>query len=95
MASNGYPDKPISNHAIIHLPMNIPDNAKIFHAGTRHNTSKDLIANGGRVLNITATGETIIEATKSAYDVLASVKWNNCFYRKDIAYREIARVSKQ
>lgn len=95
MASNGYPDKPISNHAVIHLPMNIPDNVKIFHAGTRHNTSKDLIANGGRVLNITATAGTIIEATKSAYDVLASVKWNNCFYRKDIAYREIARVSKQ
>jgi phosphoribosylamine--glycine ligase len=91
MASNGYPDKPILNHEIIKFPVHIPDNAHIFHAGTAANMAKNVIANGGRVLNITATGENIITATHNAYDVLSQVEWKNCFYRKDIANREIQR----
>lgn len=93
MASNGYPNKPIFNHSIIQLPPNTADNTKIFHAGTARIASGDLIANGGRVLNITATGQTITQATHNAYNSVSQVKWDNCFYRKDIAYRELNRVN--
>jgi phosphoribosylamine---glycine ligase len=92
MASNGYPEKPILDSEVIILPKNIPDTAKIFHAGTVFDSNKNLIANGGRVLNVTATGSDIITATKNSYDILLQVTWKNCFYRSDIAYREIRRV---
>lgn len=92
MASNGYPNKQISNHHLIILPHNQDNSTKIFHAGTAFNSEKNLIANGGRVLNVTAIGNTITEAVKKAYDVVAQVKWHDCFYRKDIAYREINRT---
>jgi phosphoribosylamine--glycine ligase len=92
MASNGYPEKPILDSEIIALPKNIDDNAKIFHAGTAFDSNKNLIANGGRVLNVTATGGDIITATHNAYDIVSQIKWQNCFYRRDIGYREIDRV---
>ncbi len=92
MASKGYPEKPILDSEPIILPHNIPDNLKIFHAGTAFDSNKNLIACGGRVLNVTATGSDIITATHNAYDIISQVKWNNCFYRKDIGYREIKRM---
>lgn len=93
MASNGYPEKPILDSEIMTLPKIIPNNAKIFHAGTVFDTHKNLIANGGRVLNVTATGNDIITATQNAYNIVSKVQWQNCFYRRDIAHREIKRVS--
>lgn len=92
MASNGYPEKPILDSEIITLPKNIDNSAKIFHAGTVFDSHKNLIANGGRVLNVTATGSDIITATKNAYDIVSAVTWKNCFYRRDIGHREIKRI---
>jgi len=46
---------------------------------------------GGRVLCVTALGDTVTEAQSRAYDVLKTVSWDGAFYRIDIAYRAIAR----
>ncbi|MFT6072455.1 MAG: phosphoribosylamine--glycine ligase [Alphaproteobacteria bacterium] len=96
MAANGYPDQKISKGDVISLPqINDTDKAMIFHAGTALNNNKQFIANGGRVLNITATGDNISDATQKAYAIVAQVQWENCFYRTDIAHQEIKRMPKQ
>ena len=59
---------------------------KVFHAGTRLE-NKRLIASGGRVLNVTATGLSIEEARKKAYNAIEKIKFKTKYYRKDIAWR--------
>lgn len=65
-------------------------NAKIFHAGTKLD-GENVVTSGGRVLCATALGESITEAQKNAYALAESIDWDALFYRKDIAYRAIAR----
>ena len=48
-----------------------------------------IVANGGRVLNITTRAETLIEAQKSAYEMIANIDWPEGFYRKDIGWRAL------
>ncbi len=62
----------------------------MFHAGT---ALKDgaLVATGGRVLNVTATGKTVGEAQARAYALLDKVDWDNGFCRHDIGWRAIER----
>ena len=50
-----------------------------------------LVATGGRVLNVTATGKTVGEAKDAAYAAVRGVRWENGFYRSDIGWRAIAR----
>lgn len=89
MASKGYPGSYAKNTPISALPADA-DEAKVFHAGT---ALKDgaLIATGGRVLAITATGKTVSEAQKRAYAVAGQVRWENGFYRSDIGWRAVER----
>jgi len=89
MASKGYPGSYAKNTPISALPADA-DGAKVFHAGT---ALKDgaLIATGGRVLNITATGKTVSEAQKRAYALAGQVRWENGFYRSDIGWRAVER----
>ncbi|MDQ0440007.1 phosphoribosylamine--glycine ligase [Kaistia dalseonensis] len=63
---------------------------KVFHAGT---ALKDgvLVANGGRVLNVTALGATVAEAQKRAYQAVAAIDWPDGFCRSDIGWRAITR----
>jgi phosphoribosylamine--glycine ligase len=49
------------------------------------------VANGGRVLNVTATGPTLQEAVKRAYQAVDLIDWPDGFYRRDIAWRALAR----
>lgn len=65
-------------------------NAKIFHAGTKLD-GENVVTSGGRVLCATALGESITEAQKNAYALAETIDWDALFYRKDIAYRAIAR----
>ncbi len=65
-------------------------NAKIFHAGTKLE-GENVVTSGGRVLCATALGESITEAQKNAYALAETIDWDALFYRKDIAYRAIAR----
>lgn len=91
MAADGYPASPKKGTVISGLDnINDPD-VKIFHAGT---TQKDgeLIASGGRVLNITATGNDILEAREKAYKAVSLINWPEGFYRKDIGWRAVERL---
>jgi len=91
-AAHGYPDQKIIKGTAITLPQNNGNNdTKIFHAGTSFNDQGTLIANGGRVLNITAKADTITKATEQAYEIIKAIHWPESFYRQDIAYKEIKR----
>lgn len=89
MASKGYPGAYAKDTPIAALPAD-SDGAKVFHAGT---ALKDgaLVATGGRVLNVTATGKTVSEAQKRAYALADKVKWENGFSRSDIGWQAIER----
>jgi len=87
MAAKGYPAVPEKGGVI-----NIPDvsGAKVFHAGTAE-LNGHLVASGGRVLNVTAIGDTVTEAQAAAYAAVDSIDFPGGFCRKDIGWREVAR----
>jgi len=58
---------------------------KVFHAGTKLVDGNRVLTDGGRVLGVTALGETLGEARKLAYDAVAKISFKGMFYRKDIA----------
>jgi phosphoribosylamine--glycine ligase len=89
MASKGYPGAYEKNTPIRALPA---DDAasKVFHAGTALKDGQ-LVATGGRVLNVTAVAATVAEAQKAAYQALDRVEWDNGFCRRDIGWRAVAR----
>jgi phosphoribosylamine--glycine ligase len=89
MASKGYPGSYDKATPIASLPAD-SDTCRIFHAGTALK-GEQLVATGGRVLNVTATGRTVSEAQAKAYAAVAKVEWSNGFYRHDIGWRAIAR----
>lgn len=66
------------------------DDVKVFHAGTRIKDGQ-VCTNGGRVLCVTALGDTVAEAQQKAYAQVAEISWDGAFYRKDIGYRAIER----
>ena len=90
VASKGYPGS-YPKGDVIKLPKDIPENATIIHAGTKLNQSKEIMSNGGRVLNVTCNSEKIEDAANAIYSVCDSIKFQNKVYRRDIAYREINR----
>ncbi|RAX42123.1 phosphoribosylamine--glycine ligase [Rhizobium tropici] len=89
MASKGYPGSYAKNTPIAALPAD-GEGEKVFHAGTSMK-DRTLVATGGRVLNITATGKTVREAKERAYALAGKVKWDNGFYRNDIGWRAVER----
>jgi phosphoribosylamine--glycine ligase len=66
------------------------EGVEIFHAGTVAKDGK-ILANGGRVLNICATGKTIAEARRRAYAAVDRIRWPDGFFRRDIGWQAIAR----
>ena len=88
LASNGYPGKYQKNieidEALINKAENDIADLVVFHAGTGYLNDK-LCAVGGRVLNLTASGDSPVEARYKAYKGLDIINWQNGFYRKDIA----------
>lgn len=92
MAARGYPGTPEKGGAIA-LNDAEADGAKIFHAGT---ALKDgaLVANGGRVLNVTAMASSVTEAQQRAYAAVDAISFPTGFCRRDIGWREVAREAK-
>ena len=90
MAAKGYPGTPEKGGAI-DLGDAEANGAKVFHAGTKRGEDGTLIANGGRVLNITATGANVTQAKAAAYDAVERVDFATGFYRSDIGWKEVAR----
>ena len=94
MAAKGYPNSYQKNTEIKNIDKvsNI-DNINIFHAGTKEDSGK-ILANGGRVLGVTAIGNSIIEAQKKAYNAVDNIDWEDGFCRRDIGWRAIKREEK-
>jgi len=90
MAAGGYPGDYAKGDVISGLDVSEPEGVKTFHAGTREQDGQ-VVTNGGRVLCVTALGQTVTEAQQRAYARAAQIQWQGAFYRKDIAYRAIAR----
>ena len=87
MAANGYPGASEKGGAIAFGDV---DGAKIFHAGTAEQNGQ-LVAVGGRVLSVTATGTNVTEAQKSAYYAVDAITFPAGFCRRDIGWREVKR----
>ncbi|OUU78370.1 MAG: phosphoribosylamine--glycine ligase [Gammaproteobacteria bacterium TMED78] len=90
IASGGYPEKYKIGHEVYGLEDPELNKVKIFHAGTKK-TKDVVVTNGGRVLCVTALGETVSKAQKKAYEAVQKIEWKNSFYRSDIGYRAIDR----
>ena len=90
-AAQGYPDEPLKGSVIrgVGQANDVP-NVVVFHAGTRVDSDGLLRADGGRVLNVTATGPTLLDAVNSAYEGVARIDWPGGFCRRDIAWRALS-----
>ena len=91
MAAGGYPGDYRKGDVIHGLPEQDAADAKVFHAGTTLSADQQVVTSGGRVLCVTALGETVEQAQHGAYQLLSQINWEGCFCRKDIGYRAIAR----
>ncbi|MFA7305535.1 MAG: phosphoribosylamine--glycine ligase [Hyphomicrobium sp.] len=91
MAANGYPGTPVKGTEIKGLEAaRLVPNVEIFHAGTRCDGDR-LLADGGRVLNVTGRGRTVAEARDAAYAAIAKIDWPGGFFRSDIGWRALQR----
>ncbi|GLW40297.1 phosphoribosylamine--glycine ligase [Pectobacterium actinidiae] len=90
LAAGGYPADYNTGDVISGLPQQDAEDGKVFHAGTKLN-GIDVVTNGGRVLCVTALGNTVAEAQQRAYEIAAGIQWQGVFCRKDIGYRAIER----
>ncbi|UAY91872.1 phosphoribosylamine--glycine ligase [Pectobacterium polaris] len=90
LAAGGYPADYNTGDVISGLPQQDAEDGKVFHAGTKLN-GIDVMTNGGRVLCVTALGNTVAEAQQRAYEIAAGIQWQGVFCRKDIGYRAIER----
>ena len=90
MANRGYPESYQKNSKILGLDaIKYDDTHYIFHAGTAKNADGDIIATGGRVLNVTTMATSLYDAQQQAYNMIKKIDWQNGFYRKDIGWRAI------
>src|ERR1700746_1428810 len=86
MAANGYPGHYARGTLIEGLDEAAAvEGVQVFHAGTKAEGGR-ILANGGRVLNISATGKTVREAQARAYAAIARIHWPEGFYRRDIGW---------
>ena len=91
LAAEGYPGTPMTGTEIKGLAAAAAtEGVEIFHAGTRRDGDQ-LIATGGRVLNVAARGRTVKEAQTRAYAAIAKIDWPGGFWRTDIGWRAVAR----
>ena len=91
MAANGYPGHYARGSAIEGLDEAAAvEGVEIFHAGTKVEAGR-IVANGGRVLNVSAIGKTVREAQARAYQAVSRIRWPEGFYRHDIGWRAIER----
>jgi phosphoribosylamine---glycine ligase len=89
MAAQGYPGEPLKGTEIKGLEAaEAMPGVRIFHAGTKDAGGR-ILANGGRVLNVCATGRTVAEARERAYATVDRIDWPQGFCRRDIAWRAL------
>jgi phosphoribosylamine--glycine ligase len=91
IASGGYPENYEKGKIISGISdIESDNNIVVFHAGTKYDENKNLVTNGGRVLGISATGNTLEEALINAYKAVEKIKFEGMYYRKDIGKKTLA-----
>ena len=90
VAARPYPESPVTGEVIDGLDA-VPADAKVFHAGTALDAQGNVVSAGGRVLCVTALGQTVAEAQQRAHAGVDAIRWPNAFHRRDIGWRAIAR----
>jgi len=88
LASQGYPESYPSGEEITGFDL-IPKNAVVFHAGTKKQNGK-ILSNGGRVLGVTALGDTLSSAISNAYAAVDKITWPSKFCRMDIGKKGLS-----
>ena len=91
IAAKGYPNA-YPKGDVIHLPPIIPTSVSIIHAGTARNAGNEIVANGGRVLGVTALAPTLHHAAVDAYAVCDAIGYHNKYFRRDIGARQLRRT---
>jgi phosphoribosylamine--glycine ligase len=89
LAAHGYPEEPRKGDRIRGLPAPSED-CRVFHAGTRLE-GKDAVTNGGRVLCVTALGDSLKMARTRAYEALEQIRFDGMQFRKDIGHRGLKK----
>jgi phosphoribosylamine--glycine ligase len=91
LAAHGYPENPRKGDIIAGLdhvtPETHPD-CKIFHAGTASNDG-EIVVTGGRVLCVTALGDSVKQAQRRAYGAVGAIRFDGMQYRSDIGHRAL------
>ena len=88
LASKGYPQSYEKNEEITGFD-SVPSNSQIFHAGTKK-TDEKILSNGGRVLGVTALGDSLQSAIDNAYSATEKISWPHKYCRTDIAKKGLA-----
>ncbi len=91
MAAKGYPGDYVKGSVIAGLDeAGSLEGVEIFHAGTKSDGAR-ILANGGRVLNVTAIGDNVAQAQRHAYQAVDKIQWPEGFCRRDIGWQAIKR----
>ena len=88
MASGGYPKSYKKGVEITGLKLGQLDGVTVYHAGTKIENDK-LVTSGGRVLGVTALGDSLADALKKSYEAVENIHFDNAHYRKDIGKRAL------
>jgi phosphoribosylamine--glycine ligase len=94
LASRGYPERAEKGAPIV-LPLALPDNVTIFHAGTERTPEGTLRVSGGRVLAATAHASSFTEAQRLSRQAAELVEYDGKIFRRDIGWREAARMEER
>jgi phosphoribosylamine--glycine ligase len=90
LAAGGYPLEYRKGDKITGLKQPPDPGTMVFHAGTKMQEGS-IVTNGGRVLGVTALGDTVAQAQARAYEIVSSIDWPDKYHRRDIGYRAVAR----
>jgi phosphoribosylamine--glycine ligase len=93
LAAAGYPDDPRKGapiHGLDDVTSETHGECKVFHAGTAE-ADGAVVVSGGRVLCVTALGDSVRQAQRAAYDAVARIRFDGMQYRTDIGHRALAR----
>jgi len=93
LAAEGYPGEYRKGDLITGMPPFPSHHVKVFHAGTAERDGR-LVTNGGRVLTVTALGDSVTDARLRAYHIADGIHWQGRFFRRDIGYRAVLREAR-
>lgn len=92
LSSGGYPGSYETGKEIIGLDFSFENNSLIFHSGTREENNK-YFTNGGRVLSVTSSGDSLEQSIKNSYAALHHIRFDGMHYRKDIGQKGLDHIS--